>query len=124
MRPALLPALLIAVLCAALVAGCGSSGGTSGGTTGSPSVESTGEGPAGAAVTQCDGGVRATGVPCAKAEAVRSAWRAAPGCHVGGGDSHASCRVEGLGCIAAAVQDGTVVSCALPGRSVFFLERG
>jgi hypothetical protein len=126
MRLALLPALLIAALCALLAGGCGGSGGTTSGAPTSPGVTgSAHEGPPGASVANCgSGGLRATGVPCAKAGTVRAGWEAAPGCHVAGGNSHASCRIEGYLCIAAAIQRGTAVSCALPEHSVFFIERG
>jgi hypothetical protein len=128
----LLSVLIAAALCAAAVAGCGSGGGSTGGTAVAPGTgeEATPEAtaprsaePPGASSHACGAdGLKATGVGCGTAKAVAAGWRGAPGCAVVSGNSHASCRVLGYLCIAAAVGQGTAVSCALPERSVFFVE--
>jgi hypothetical protein len=110
--------LAIAALLAGLLAGCG--GGSS---TGS-GAGSTSEGgaPAGATPSTCGGeSLQVTGVSCGEARAVLAAWRAAPGCRIAGGASHASCRVQGYLCIAAEQGEKAAVSCALPGKSILFV---
>jgi hypothetical protein len=131
-RAGLLTLLIVAVLCAVVVGGCGGGDATS--VTVAPGVgseEPAPDGgapqsaePAGAAAKACGpDSLKATGVGCGEAKAVAAKWRAAPGCAVVPGDSHASCQVRGFLCIAAAVGQGTAVSCALPGESVVFLDQ-
>jgi hypothetical protein len=129
----LLSLLIAAALCVGFASGCGG-GDATGGTTGGAAEAGSGEPapgggapqsaePAGGAAKACGpDSLKATGVGCGEAKAVAAKWRAAPGCAVVPGDSHASCRVRGYLCIAAAVGRGTAVSCALPGESVVFLE--
>jgi hypothetical protein len=112
--------LVIAALGAVLLAGCG--GGSS--STGSTGTGATTDGgaPAGGVPSSCGtDSLRVTGVPCGEAKSVLAAWRAAPGCQIQGGSSHASCRVRGYLCIAARQGGRAAVSCALPGRSILFV---
>jgi hypothetical protein len=112
--------LAIAALLAGLLAGCGGSSSTSG-TTGGGSSTAAGEAPAGASPSTCGTeSLQVTGVSCGEAKAVLAAWRAAPGCRIAGGASHASCRVQGYLCIAAKQGERAAVSCALPGKSILF----
>ncbi|HEY2715619.1 MAG TPA: hypothetical protein VGI73_05300 [Solirubrobacterales bacterium] len=119
MRLALL--LALAALLAGLLPGCGGGSSTGSGTSGGD-TSAAGEAPAGASPSSCGAqSLQATGVPCGEAKAVLAAWRAAPGCQVAAGASHASCRVRGYLCIAAKQGERAVVSCALPGKSILFL---
>jgi hypothetical protein len=106
--------IAIALLLTGLAAGCGG---------GSSSTEggSTTTGPAGAATSECGNSVRVSGVPCKEAEAVLALWRAAPGCAIAGGASHASCRIHGYLCIAARQGQKAAVSCAQPGKSILLV---
>jgi hypothetical protein len=120
--------LAIAALLAGLLAGCGggsSTGSTGGSSTSGGSTEagpSGGEAPAGASPSSCGGeSLQVTGVSCEEARAVLAGWRAAPGCRIQSGASHASCRVEGYLCIAAKQGERAAVSCALPGKSILFV---
>ncbi|MBS1880420.1 MAG: hypothetical protein JST31_12975 [Actinobacteria bacterium] len=114
-----LPLVLVALL-AGLLAGCG--GGSS--TTTGGSSTAAGEAPAGASPSSCgEGSLQVTGVSCAEAKAVLAGWQAAPGCRIEGGASHASCRVHGYLCIAAAQGERAAVSCALPGKSILFVPK-
>lgn len=108
--------LAIAVLFAGLLGGCGGSS-----TTGSGGGTGEGGAPAGVASRPCGtDALRVTGVGCDEAEAVLAAWRAAPGCRLQSGASHASCKVRGYVCIAARQGERAAVSCARPGRSILF----
>lgn len=116
--------LLIALLLAGLAAGCGggssSTGSTAGGAATAP--ESGQSAPAGASSRECGGQeLRVTGVPCDEAKAVIVAWRAAPGCQIQAGDSHASCQVRHYLCIAARQGRKAAVSCSRPGHSILFV---
>jgi hypothetical protein len=120
MRFALPPAIL--VLLAGLAAGCG--GGSSATDTGpgGAATAQTQSAPPGASNHECGGQeLRVTGVGCDQARAVLAVWRAAPGCQIQGGDSHASCEVRGYLCIAAKQGQQAAVSCSRPGHSILFV---
>lgn len=111
--------LAIAALLAGLLSGCGGSS-----STGSTDATATTEGgaPAGASPRSCGSeSVQVTGVACAEAEAVLAAWRAAPGCRIQSGSSHAACHIRDYLCIAARQGERAAVSCAQPGRSILFV---
>jgi hypothetical protein len=112
--------LVIIVLLAGLAAGCG--GGSSSTDTGATAPAQTQSAPPGASNHECGGQeLRVTGVACDKARAVLAAWRAAPGCRIQGGGSHASCEVRGYLCIAARQGQKAAVSCSRPGHSILFV---
>lgn len=114
--------LAIAALLAGLLAGCGGGSSTTGSGTSGGSSSAEGEAPAGASPSTCDAeSLQVTGVSCSEAKAVLAAWRAAPGCQVANGASHASCQVHGYLCIAAKQGERAAVSCALPGKSILFV---
>src|SRR5882757_5701657 len=113
--------LAIAALLAGLLGGCGGGSSSTGSAGGGTSTAEQGA-PPGASSETCGGeSLRVTGVSCGEAEAVLAAWRAAPGCRIQSGASHASCRVRGYLCIAAKQGQKAAVSCALPGRSILFV---
>ncbi len=116
--------LVIAALLTGVLAGCGGSSATGSGAGGEASG-TEGSAPPGASTSGCGGAsLQVNGVSCDQAKAVLAAWRAAPGCHVAAGASHASCRVQGYLCIAAKQGERAAVSCALPGRSILFVPVG
>lgn len=118
--------LAIVVLLAGLAAGCGGGSsstdtGPGGGATAPAQAQSA---PPGASNHECGGQeLRVTGVACDQARAVLAAWRAAPGCRIQGGGSHASCEVRGYLCIAARQGQEAAVSCSRPGHSILFVPQ-
>jgi hypothetical protein len=114
--------IAIAALLAGLLGGCGGGSSSTGSTAGGGTSTAEQGAPPGASSETCGGeSLRVSGVPCGEAEAVLAAWRAAPGCRIQSGASHASCRVHGYLCIAAKQGQKAAVSCALPGRSILFV---
>jgi hypothetical protein len=116
--------LTIAALVLGFLVGCGGGGSSGGSTGGGGATASSDEGgaPPGASSESCGGdSLRVTGVPCGEAKAVIASWRAAPGCRLQEGASHASCKVRGYVCIAARQGEEAAVSCARPGHSILFV---
>lgn len=116
--------IAVAALLAGMLAGCGGDSSTTGSGAGEPgaTAPSGGQPPPGASSHECGGEtLRVTGVPCRGAKAVLAAWRAAPGCRLQSGASHASCKVRGYLCIAARQGQKAAVSCGRPGRSILFV---
>jgi hypothetical protein len=125
-------AALIALV--ALAAGCGSSGNSGSGTSTEGPATATATTPAappGASVKSCRvaaagiAQVRVTGIGCAAARSVATAWTDERGCFQPRGASRYSCAVRGgYRCIGATTERGIAVSCARPGRSLAFVAKG
>jgi hypothetical protein len=130
--------LAIAVVVAAMaVSACGSSSEeTTGGGDSAPTAPanpsqppaSSSSAPGGVEATACGSvgsatRVRATGVACARARKLASAWSAAENCTIPKGASRGSCRVSGTVCLSTVSGRGIAVSCAKPDQSVAFIAR-
>ncbi|HVY78351.1 MAG TPA: hypothetical protein VG898_07590 [Solirubrobacterales bacterium] len=124
----LLSLLALTVGLGLAASGCGSSADE--GSTGVMSEGGAGaSAPAGSAVRTCRVAIagiptaRASGVGCARARGVVSAWSGARRCAEPRGGSRVACSAGGLRCLGTATDRGLAVSCAGPGRSVAFLAK-
>lgn len=124
-HPRSLALAVLAVGLAMAVGGCGSSGDTARTTGGASSSRA----PAGAAARACTEVIagatelRVTGIGCTAGRGVFASWTKSRACRPAAGASRVSCSVDSYRCLGAVAERGLTVSCARPGRSVFFIVK-
>lgn len=123
--------LVVVALAAALAVGCGDpSVETDGSRTGTATEVVPDRAPVGATAKRCDAyatdaeGLRATGVACGQARQVLYGWQREPSCALPSGASRGSCLTRSYRCQSVRSDRGLAVTCARPGQSIAFIQRG